>query len=121
SLPSYLRIVRPRSKQPYLDDFHHFARQLFCDFPRGTNETAASVVSSRNVNDSCRYKLTDSSVWLKYPMETSWPICRSKSPPRVLITKASWMPGAQMILSSTRRLTCSMTGYPSSLLSASAV
>ena len=61
------------------------------------------------------------SVWLEYPMETSWPMWRSMSPPRVVSTKAPAMAGARMILSLTSRLTCSSTGYLWSLVSASAV
>ena len=55
------------------------------------------------------------SVWLRYPIDTSWPMCKSKSPPRVVSTKAPVVAGVQMISSLTSFLICSSTGYPLSL------
>jgi hypothetical protein len=39
--------------------------QVVCAFAEGASATAASVVSRRNVNVSCRYRRTVVSVWLK--------------------------------------------------------
>jgi len=39
--------------------------QAFVVFAGGASATAASVVSRRNVNVSCRYKRTAASVWLR--------------------------------------------------------
>jgi hypothetical protein len=41
------------------------ARQVVWAFARGLSATAASAVSSRKVNVSCRYRRTAASVWLE--------------------------------------------------------
>ncbi|COZ58939.1 Uncharacterised protein [Mycobacterium tuberculosis] len=48
--------------------------------------------------------------WLAYPIATSVPSCRSKSPPRVVSTNAPSMAGAQMMSPSTSRFRCSRMG-----------
>jgi hypothetical protein len=40
-------------------------RQVFLALAGGASATAASVVSRRNVNVSCKYKRTAESVWLR--------------------------------------------------------
>jgi hypothetical protein len=64
-ISSFMKVWRETRNVSFAGSDGPIARQVFFTFAGGTSATAASVVSRRKVNVSCRYRRTAASVWLR--------------------------------------------------------